>query len=150
MYVMVARASPLPLLFSHTAPHQDHDGARANRILTLLRQGCFGAKLSDIVWRSLHGVNEATPATPGEMRQLEGIRLPVRVGDKVNILRLLSLSPVQWKRASRGKATVASSAPGVKMHSVTEVAYRLAIAKLTPPSRRVAPSGNGWPRCSLT
>src|SRR5262245_29108579 len=66
--------------------------------MTLLRQCCFGAKLCDIVWRRLHGINEATPATPGEMRRLEGVRLPSRVGDKVNIFRLLSLPPVQVHR----------------------------------------------------
>src|SRR5262245_37877976 len=66
--------------------------------MTLLRQGCFGAKRCDIVWRRLHGINEATPATPGERRQREGMLLPVRVGDEVNIICLLSLPPVQVHR----------------------------------------------------
>src|SRR5262245_8959724 len=66
--------------------------------MTLLRQCCFGAKLCDIVWRRLHGVNEATPATPGERRQREGMLLPMRVGDEVHILRRLSLPPVQVHR----------------------------------------------------
>src|SRR5262245_31592816 len=87
-----------PSLGGEAAAHQDHDGARANRVMTLLRQDCYGAKLCDIVWRGLHGVNEATPATPGEMRQLEGMLLPVRVGYEVNILQLQPLSPVQVHR----------------------------------------------------
>src|SRR5262249_12369039 len=85
-------------LGGEAAAHQDHHGARTNRVTALLRQHFFGTKLCDVMWRSLHGINEAIPATPREMRQLEDVLLPMRVGDEINIICLLPLSPVHVHR----------------------------------------------------
>src|SRR5262249_22460013 len=74
---------------------EHHDGPGADHVAPLIRQHVFGAGLGDVVRRHLHSVDDTTPATLGQVRQLERMCLPVRVGDDVDVLRLSSIHAIE-------------------------------------------------------
>src|SRR5258706_1618575 len=82
-----SRSLIITVTSTRSTSHQHHGGPRAHPVAPLRGQDTLGPRLGCVLRGLTAGVHETPPRSAGRKpRQLEGMRLPVRVGDQVDVV----------------------------------------------------------------